>query len=175
MRSKYGRTVGSRSMATSFPLSCRSDARTREWPPAPKVASTTVSPGCTSRSSRTSSRRTGTRSSASVRGTFGNISDAPFDRADVSRPLRATPDLDVVVDADHGDLLAEARVASEVRRNEHAPLLVYLRDGRSCEDEALHLARLPRERVERGDPRDACLTVRPRIDVDRPTDAPSGD
>ena len=30
------------------------------WPPAPKVASTTVSPGCTARSSRTSSARTGT-------------------------------------------------------------------------------------------------------------------
>ena len=55
-RSKYGRTVGSRSMATSLPLPCRSAATRRECPPAPKVASTTVSPGCT-RGARAPPRR----------------------------------------------------------------------------------------------------------------------
>src|SRR4029453_11658980 len=101
---------------------------------------------------------------------FGNISDAPFDRADVSRPLRATPDLDVVVDADDGDVLPEPSVAREVRRDEHAPLLVDLDDGRAREDEPLHLARLARERVESGDPLDARLPVPARIDVDRAVD-----
>jgi hypothetical protein len=58
-RSNCGFTVGSRSIATNLPEPSRSRARRRAWPPAPNVASTTVSPGCTARSSRTSSARTG--------------------------------------------------------------------------------------------------------------------
>src|SRR4029453_8882346 len=95
---------------------------------------------------------------------FGNISDAPFDRADVSRPLRATPDLDVVVHADDRDVRAEPGGACEAPRHEHAR-----------EDEALHLARLARERVEGGDPLDARLPALARIDVDGAVDPANED
>src|SRR6187431_2792840 len=130
MRSKYGRTVGSRSIAISFPRPWRSAASSREWPPAPKVASTTVSPGCTSSSPRTSSASTGTWSAASVRKTFGNISRAPFDRAQLGRPRGAVPDLDVVVHSRDDHVLADARVLRERERDDHPPLLVELGDGR---------------------------------------------
>ena len=46
-RSKYVRAVGSRSIAISLPRPCRSAASSAAWPPAPNVASTTVSPGRT--------------------------------------------------------------------------------------------------------------------------------
>ena len=59
-RSKYSRAPGSRSIAISLPLPPRSAASSAAWPPAPKVASTTVCPGLTARSSRTSPARTGT-------------------------------------------------------------------------------------------------------------------
>ena len=89
----------------------------------------------------------------------------------MGRPLRAIPDLDVVVDTDDRDVSAEARVAREIRRDEDAALLVEVGHGRAREHEALHLARLPRERVERADPLGARLPARARIDVDRPVDA----
>src|SRR5207244_4229371 len=63
----------------SLPRPCRSDARSDAWPPAPKVASTTVSPGQAARSSRTSSASTGTWSAA-LRAAFGNIRRRPVDR-----------------------------------------------------------------------------------------------
>ena len=111
-RSKYGFTVGSRSMATSFPLPSRSRASRRACPPAPKVASTTVSPGRTARSSRTSSASTGTCGSAPLLcKTFGNIVHPPFDGLEVLRPGRPVPDLQVVVDADDHDFPLESAPA----------------------------------------------------------------
>ena len=59
-RSKYGVTLGSRSIAISLPCPFRREASNVEWPPAPKVASTTVSPGRGSRVATISSARTGT-------------------------------------------------------------------------------------------------------------------
>src|SRR6188474_3296671 len=137
MRSKYGRTVGSRSIATSFPRPWRSAASSREWPPAPKVASTTTSPGWTSSSPRTSSASTGTWSAASVRKTFGNISRAPFDRAQLGRPGRAVPDLDVVVHPCDDHVLPDPGVLGEGRWDDDAPLLVEVGDRRHVRVPAL--------------------------------------
>src|SRR5437867_2406244 len=153
-------------MATSFPLPSRSAARRRECPPAPKVASTTVSPGCTARSARTSSTRTGTWSAAFVRKTFGNIAHAPFDRAALDVPLRSIPDLDVVVDSGDDDVASEPGVLDELLREEDAPLRVELGHECPAEDVSLHLARLRRERVEIGDASDVRLPAVERVDVD---------
>ena len=60
-RSKYVRAVGSRSIAISLPRPWRSAASSAAWPPAPKVASTTVSPGLHGEATRAPpSARTGT-------------------------------------------------------------------------------------------------------------------
>src|SRR6187431_1812786 len=171
MRSKYGRTVGSRSIAISFPRPWRSAASSREWPPAPKVASTTTSPGWTSSSPRTSSASTGTWSAASVRKTFGNISRAPFDRAQLGRPGRAVPDLDVVVHPCDDHVLPDPGVLGEGRWDDDAPLLVEVGDRRPREDVPFHLPRLTRERVEVGDPGHVRVPALAREDVDVPLDA----
>src|SRR5882672_3892656 len=124
-RSKYGLTVGSRSIAISFPLPARSSASTRACPPAPKVASTTVSPGRTARCSRTSSASTGTCGSAPLLcKTFGNIVHPPFDCVKVLCPGCSVPDLQVVVDADDDHLALEPRALGQLGRHEHAALLV---------------------------------------------------
>ena len=76
----------------------------------------------------------------------------------------------MVVDTHDRDIASEARVAGEVGRNEHAALLVDLGHGCAREHEALHLARLPRERVERADALGARLPARAWIDVDGAVD-----
>ena len=125
-RSKYVRTPGSRSIAISCPSPRRSSASRREWPPAPKVPSTTVSPGWTARSSRTSSASTGTWSAALLCKTFGNMICAPFHGRQVDPPRLAVPDLEMVVDARHDDLPPELGALEQRRRHEHPPLLVEL-------------------------------------------------
>src|SRR4051812_16291436 len=122
--SKYGRTDGSRSTAIRRPCPCSSPASSAAWPPAPNVASTTVSPGCTSSSSRTSSPRTGTWSVVSGCKAFGNMLRAPFDGLQLLAPRGAVPDLEVVVDAGDDDLAREARGADQGRRQHHPALLV---------------------------------------------------
>src|SRR5689334_17274801 len=178
--SKYGRTVGSRSIAISLPVPRRSAASSAEWPPAPKVASTTVSPGCTASASRTSSARTGTWSVALGRKTFGNILRTPFENLDVVAPGGAVPDLQVVVDAGDDDLSLDAGVARERRRQHHAALLVGLGLGRAGEEEAVHQASLSAERVEPGQATlDQPLPARLGIAVETPVhtardDEPAG-
>src|SRR5439155_11380497 len=158
IRSKYGATDGSRSIAISFPSPRRRAASIDPWPPAPNVQSITVSPGCGSRAASTSSARTGTWS-VSVGKTLGNILRAPFDLVQVRAPLRAVPDLEVVVDARHGHLPADAGAHQERGREHHPPLLVELRRRRPGEEVALHHACLPAERVERADPAGEPLPV----------------
>src|SRR6188472_1166454 len=147
-RSKNGRTVASRSMAMKRPLPWRSAASTRACPPAPKVASTTVSPGLTARSSRTSSARTGTWSVLLRCKALGNKLHTPFDLFDLLFPGGAVPDLDVVADARDDDFAAEARVPEQRGRNHHPPLLVEFGFGGSREHVAAHLTRLLAERAE---------------------------
>src|SRR5918911_587799 len=93
-------------------------------PPAPNVASTTVCPGWTARSSRTSSARTATWSVPLGCKAFGNILRTPFDRGHLAPPQLAVPDLEVVADAGDDDLAPEARVLDQRRRQHHAALPV---------------------------------------------------
>src|SRR4051795_968278 len=150
-RSKNGATVGSRSIAISLPSPRRRAASKEEWPPAPKVPSTTVSPGLGSRRETTSSARTGTWSD-SVGKTLGNIFRAPFDLVQLLTPFRAIPDLEVVVHARDRDLPAQPGVLDQRRGQHHPPLLVELALRGACEEMALQHARLRRERVEALDP-----------------------
>src|SRR5262249_43692988 len=168
-RSKYARAEGSRSIAISLPLPRRSAASSSEWPPAPKVASTRVSPGRTASASRTSSARTGTWSVALGRKTFGNILRPPFENLDVVAPGRAVPDLQVVVHTRDDDLALDAGVPRERRGKHHAPLLVGLRLGGPGEEPTIHLTPLAAERVEPGQSAiDEPLPVRLRIAVETP-------
>src|SRR4029078_11144510 len=150
--SKYGRTDGSRSIAISLPLPWRSAASRSEWPPAPKVASTTVSPGCTASASRTWSARTGTWSVALGRQTCGDILRTPCENLDGVEPGRSVPDLQVVVHPGDHDLAVDPCVLGERRRQHHAALLVRLDVGGPGEKEAVQLAPLRAERVEPGEP-----------------------
>ena len=83
----------------------------------------------------------------------------------MGRPLRAIPDLDVVVHTGDDDVPPQSCVAREVRRNENPTLLVELGDRGAGKHEALHLPGLPREGVELGDPRDARVPGCPWVDV----------
>src|SRR4029077_19013079 len=130
--------VGSRSIAISFPLPRRSAARMAAWPPAPNVASTTVSPGRTARHSRTSSARTGTWSASLGCKTFGNILSTPFDLGELALPGGAIPDLEVVVDPGDDDITAELRVLEQRGRKAHSPLFIRPRLAGAGEEVAAH-------------------------------------
>src|SRR5437660_6411558 len=151
--SKYVRAIGSRSIAISFPLPRRSAARIAACPPAPKVASTTVSPGTTAREARTSSARTGTWSASLGCKTFGNILSTPFDLGELALPGCAVPDLEVVVDPGDDDVAAELRVREQRGRDAHPPLLVRRLLARAGEEVAMHPPALLAERVEVGEGR----------------------
>src|SRR3954453_12607545 len=128
-----------------------SAASTAACPPAPKVASTTVSPGWTSRRSRTSSARTGTWSAPLSCKTFGNMLRAPFELVTLLSPGFAIPDLEPVPDTGDDDVARELRVRRECRRDHHAPLLVDVGLDGARVEVALHLARLAAERIELGE------------------------
>src|SRR3954454_4309792 len=148
-RSKEIFAGGSRSTAIALPLLCRSAASSAECPPAPKVASSTVSPGRTPSDSRTSAARTGTWSVAFGCKTFGNMLRTPFDLCKLAAPGVAIPDLEVVVDTRDDDVAAELRVLQQRGRQADPPLLVELALCCAGEEEALHPAALLAQRVER--------------------------
>src|SRR6185437_6211640 len=145
--SKYVRAVGSRSIAINFPLPPRSAARIVAWPPAPNVASTTVSPGRTASAARTSSARTGTWSASLGCKTFGNILSTPFDLGELELPRRAVPDLEVVVDSGDDDVATELRVLEQRGRDAHPPLFVGCRLAGAREEVTLHPPALLAQRV----------------------------
>src|SRR5215210_9160802 len=151
-RSKYGWTVGSRSIAMNFPLPRRSAASRLACPPAPKVASTTVSPDLRARSSRTSSARTGTWSVELGCKTFGNMLCAPFDLFQLLAPRVPVPDLRTVADTGDDDLAPETRGLEQGAGKGHAALLVRLVLGGAGVVVAVHLPGLLAERVERVEP-----------------------
>src|ERR1041385_7619004 len=166
--SKYVRAVGSRSIAMSLPLPHRSAARIAACPPAPKVASMTVSPGRTASAARTSSARTGTWSASLGCKTFGNILSTPFDLGELALPGGAVPDLEVVVDPGDDDVAAELRVREQRGRDAHAPLPVRHRLAGAGEEVALHPPSLLAERVESRQGRVAVVPPgvrRPRVDT----------
>src|SRR5581483_9942486 len=149
-RSKYGATVGSRSIAISLPSPRRRAASNVEWPPAPNVQSTIVSPGRGASAASTSSARTGTWS-VSVGKTLGNIFRAPFDGLPLLAPDGAIPDLEVVIDAGDRHLAVDPRAREQRRRNHDPSLLVEVGLGRGGEEVTLHHPRLAAERVEAAD------------------------
>src|SRR5437016_8128582 len=167
-RSKYARAEGSRSIAISLPLPWRSAARISACPPAPKVASTTVSPGWTARQARTSSARTGTWSASLGCKTFGNILSTPFDLGELALPGGAIPDLEVVVDPGDDDVAAELRVGDPRGRQAHPPLFVRRRLAGAGEEVATHPPPLLAQRMEGGEGRVAVVgpSLRcPRVDA----------
>src|SRR5918996_172003 len=175
-RSKYARASGSRSIAIRRPRPASSDASRREWPPAPKVASTTVAPGWTARSSRTSSASTGTWSVLLRCNALGNKLHAPFHLSQLLPPAGAVPDLHVVPQPRDDDLAPEARVLGERRRHDHAPLLVELGLARPGEDETAHLPSLLREGTEALQAgRDKRIPVLARVHDQAPVHAPRHD
>src|SRR6187551_882987 len=92
---------------------------------------------------------------------------APFDGMQVLLPGGWAPQLEVVVVAGHDDLALEAGMAGEGGRDEHPALSVQVGLGRPREEERPQLARLARERVERGDAvLDAHLPGLPRVHRD---------
>src|SRR5438876_7953440 len=155
--SKYVRAVGSRSIAISFPLPRRSAASSAAWPPAPKVASMTVSPGCTASDARTSSARTGTWSASLGCKTFGNILSTPFDLGELALPGGAVPDLEAVVDPGDDDVAAELCVREQRGRDAHAPLLVRRRLAGAGVEVAVHPPTLLGQRVQGGEGRVAVV------------------
>src|SRR5436305_10984133 len=166
--SKYVRAVGSRSIAINFPLPRRSAARMVACPPAPKVASTIVSPGRTASDSRTSSARTGTWSASLGCKTFGNILSTPFDLGELALPGGAVPDLEVVVDPGDDDVAAELRVVEQRGRNAHPPLFVRRRLAGAGEEVATHPPPLLAQWMQGGERRVAVALPggrRPRIDA----------
>src|SRR2546423_4466182 len=136
-RSKYGATVGSRSIAISLPSPRRRAASRVECPPAPKVQSMIVCPGRGERAVSTSSARTGTWS-VSVGKTLGNIFRAPFHSLLLLAPRGAIPDLEMVVDAGDRYFAADAPALEQVGGDHDPPLLVELHVHGGREEEPLH-------------------------------------
>src|SRR3954454_2768404 len=165
-RSNHSRAPGSRSIAISFPSPWRSWASRVEWPPAPKVPSTTVSPGFTASCSRTSSASTGT-CSVELGKTFGNIFDPPFHLGALCLPRLAIPDLEVVVEACDDDVLADPGPLGEARRQDDPALLVQLGLRRRREVGAAHDLRLAADRVDLRDARaHGLLVLRRRVGLE---------
>src|SRR5215207_9653981 len=111
-------------MHTSVPVGPRRSAIRRAWPPAPKVQSTTVSPGAGAVSSISSPARTGTCArvmSRRIAKALGHLPDLRVEGALLLLPALLGPDLEVVADPDHDDLLLDAGVLEQRRREDHPP------------------------------------------------------
>src|SRR5919205_386266 len=127
------------------------------WPPAPKVASMTVSPGSTARQVRTSSARTGTWSASLGCKTFGNILSTPFDLGELALPGGAVPDLEAVVDPGDDDVAAELRMLEQRGRDAHPSLLVRRRLTGAGKEEAVHPAAFLAQGMQGGESRVAVV------------------
>src|SRR5947209_161556 len=148
---KRSSATGSRSSATSSPSGPTRSAIRCAWPPPPNVQSTATSPGRGSSSASASSASTGTccavMSSRLTKG-GGDVEDLVGEGVVVGRPGVAVPDLQALLGARDGDLLAEAGVLHELGGDHHAAGAVEVaREGVGGEVRA-QLAGLRRERVE---------------------------
>src|ERR687893_2138887 len=111
--SKCSSASGSRSMHTSVPDGPIRSAIRRAWPPAPKVQSTTVSPGAGAVSSISSPARTGTCTrvmSRRIAKALRHLPDLRVEGLLLLLPALLRPDLEVIPNADHHDLLADPGV-----------------------------------------------------------------
>src|SRR5215210_9042464 len=120
---KCSSASGSRSMHTSVPLEPIRSAIRRAWPPAPKVQSTTVSPAAGAVSSISSPARTGTCArviSRRIAKTLRPLPDFRVQSVLLLLPVLLRPDLEVVADAHHDDLLLDPAVLKQRRRQRDA-------------------------------------------------------
>src|ERR687893_91412 len=127
--SKCSSASGSRSMHTSVPDGPIRSAIRRAWPPAPKVQSTTVSPGAGAVSSISSPASTGTCArvmSRRIAKALGHLPDLGVQGVLLLLPALLRPDLEMITDADHHDLLLDPGVREQRRRERHAPARVEL-------------------------------------------------
>src|ERR671910_2619830 len=121
--SKCSSAAGSRSMHMSVPVGPRRSATSRAWPPAPKVQSTAVSPGAGRVRSISSPASTGTCvrvMSRRIAKTLRHLPDLGIERVLLLLPALPAPDLEVVPNADHHDLLLDVRMREQRRRKRHA-------------------------------------------------------
>src|ERR671915_1230683 len=121
--SKRTSAAGSRSMHTSVPVGPMRSATRRAWPPAPNVQSIAVSPGTGWVRSISSPARTGTCTrlmSRRIAKALGHLPDLGVECLLLLLPALPRPDLEVVPNADHHDLLLDARVREQRRRQRHA-------------------------------------------------------
>src|SRR3954447_1878744 len=121
--SKRSSAAGSRSIAMSVPAGPIRSARSRAWPPAPKVQSTTSSPGAGAVRSMSSPARTGVWEAVMSRRIAKLLRHLLYLRVEallLGGPALPVPDLEVVPHARHHDLLLHARVAEQRRRQRHA-------------------------------------------------------
>src|SRR5581483_2171118 len=152
--SKRSSAAGSRSMHTSVPARAIRSAMSRAWPPAPKVQSTTVSPGCGSVSSISSPASTGTCARVMSR----RIAKALRDLLDlcgqfvlIGHPPVAIPHLEVVDHPHEHHVLVDAAVAHELLVEGHAAGGVQVGVERAASEEAGELAPLGAARIEAGE------------------------
>src|SRR5215208_5483780 len=140
--SKCSSASGSRSMQTSVPAGPMRSAIRRAWPPAPKVQSTTVSPAAGAVSSMSSPARTGTCArvmSRRIAKALRHLPDLRVEGVLLLLPAILRPHLEVIPHPDHHDLLLDARVREERRRQRHAAAGVEL----DVEGAALEVTREP--------------------------------
>src|SRR5829696_4173052 len=149
--SKCSSAAGSRSMQTSVPDGPIRSAIRRAWPPAPKVQSTTVSPAAGAVSSISSPASTGTCTrfmSRRIAKTLRHLPDLGVQSLLLLLPALLRPHLEVVAHAHHHDLLVDAGVGEERRRQRHAPARVQLDLEGVALVEARQLAVLGPHRVQ---------------------------
>src|SRR5829696_9861699 len=116
-------------MHTSVPVGPRRSAIRSAWPPAPKVQSTTVSPGAGAVSSISSPASTGTCArvmSRRIAKALRHLPDLGVERVLLLLPALLRPHLQVVPHAHHHNLLLDLRVREERGRQRHAAARVQL-------------------------------------------------
>src|SRR5215211_2133775 len=167
---KCSSASGSRSMQMSVPAGPIRSAMRRAWPPAPKVQSTTVSPGAGAVSSISSPARTGTCArvmSRRIAKPPGHLPDLRVEGVLLRSPALPRPDLEVVSHADHHDLLLDAGVIEQRRREGDPPGSVEVGVERVALEVAGELAVVLPHRVQRPEraPHDGLVRLR-RVDGD---------
>src|ERR687896_1779058 len=151
--SKRSSATGSGSMHTSVPAGPSRSATRRAWPPAPKVQSTAVSPVAGDVRSISSPASTGTwrrLMSRRIAKALRHLPDLGVEGLLLLLPALPRPDLEVVPHADHHDLLLDARMREQRRRQRHAATGVEVDLERVALKEARHLAVLRAHRVQTG-------------------------
>src|SRR5947209_7807106 len=152
--SKRSSAAGSRSTQISVPSGPRRPARSRAWPPSPKVQSTATSPGPGCRTSISSPARTGTcvrvmsrRMAKALRDSDDVVIELPL----MGLPAAAVPDLEVVDRPDDDHFLLDPRVLEQRLGQRHATRRVELHVPRVPREVGAEPAPLAAQRIEAGE------------------------